>query len=292
MPVLVAIDSAWHTDAALRLAAQIAQRGREPLTVLTVIRSRADHSPLPLDEVLERIGGMGLPAVPEVRTKVRMGHPATEIVCEAEEGQYDLAIVGERPGRNMVARFLTGSTAIRVVEHAPCPVMVAKGKARPIQRILLCDSGSDDPAVGLPADRHVTGRAVPPVLSRFTALPLDLLNGTGEIVVLHVMSQMSAGPGVQGKQLRSDSDELIDEHAPEGELLERDIEALNRMGLRARAKVCHGLVVEEILDEALRGDYDLVVIGAYRGEGWQRILLDDLAHRIVIELDRPVLVVR
>jgi nucleotide-binding universal stress UspA family protein len=293
MPVLVAIDGSWHTDAALRVAAQIAQRGREPLTVLTVIRTRGSWVPLPLDEVLDRIGGMGLPELPDVRTKVRVGHPATEIVREAEEGQYDLVIVGERPGRNMMARFLTGSTAIRVVEHAPCPVIVAKGKMGPIQRILLCDSGSDDPTVGLRSNKHGTGRAVlPSVLSRFTQLPLDLLNGTGEIVVLHVMSQISAGPGVQGKQLRSDSDDLINQRAPEGELLERDIEALKRMGLRARAKVCHGLVVEEILDEALRGDYDLVVIGSYRGEGWQRILLDDLAHRIVVELDRPVLVVR
>lgn len=292
MPVLAAIDGSWHTDAALRVAAQIAQRGREPLTILTVIRPRGSWVPLPLDEVVNRIGGMGLPELPDVRTKVRAGHPATEIVREAEEGEYDLVVVGQRQGRNMVARFLTGSTAIRVVEHAPCPVIVAKGKAGPIQHILLCDSGSDDPTVGLPTNMHGTGRPVPPVLSRFTLLPLDLLNGTGEIVVLHVMSQMSAGPGVQGKQLRSDSDQLINEHAPEGELLERDIEALNRMGLRARAKVCHGLVIEEILDEARRGDYDLVVIGAYRGEGWQRILLDDLAHRIIVELDRPVLVVR
>jgi nucleotide-binding universal stress UspA family protein len=53
-----------------------------------------------------------------------------------------------------------------------------------------------------------------------------------------------------------------------------------------------GLVVEEILEEARCGDHDLVVIGAYRGVGWQRILLDDLAHRIIVELDRPVLVLR
>jgi len=59
-----------------------------------------------------------------------------------------------------------------------------------------------------------------------------------------------------------------------------------------RAKVSRGLVVEEILQEAQRGDYDLVVIGAYREQGWQRILLEDLAHRIFAGLDRSVLVVR
>jgi nucleotide-binding universal stress UspA family protein len=38
--------------------------------------------------------------------------------------------------------------------------------------------------------------------------------------------------------------------------------------------------------------YDLVVIGAHAGEGWPRILLDDLAHKIVARLNGPVLVIR
>jgi hypothetical protein len=29
-----------------------------------------------------------------------------------------------------------------------------------------------------------------------------------------------------------------------------------------------------------------------KSEGWRRILLDDQAHRIMVQLDRPVLVVR
>jgi nucleotide-binding universal stress UspA family protein len=222
---------------------------------------------------------------------VRIGHPATEIVREAQEGGYDLVVVGEGPDHNLVTRFVQGSTAIRVVEHAPCPVIVAKGKIGSLRRILLCDSGSQDPSVGLKASLRIE-EAGPSVLCRFTRGLLDLCDGAGEIVVLHVMSQMSAGPGVRGKQLRSDMETLIEERAPEGQLLGRDIEALARLGLGARARVRHGLVVEEILEEARLGDYDLVVIGAHRGQGWQRILLDDLTHRIVVELDRPVLVVR
>lgn len=310
MPVLVAIDGSWHTDAPLRLGALVAQRSGEPLTVLTVVRPKATGVRDPSDQILARARELDLPGASDTRIRVRIGDPATEIVREADEGGYDLVIVGERTNKNLVARVLMGSTAIRVVEHAPCPVIVAKGRVGPIQRILLCDSGSEDPSVGLPSVAHNshghlsnsaaanrlgtggTSRVGPSILSRFTQLPLDLLNGAGEIVVLHVMSQMSAGPGVQGKQLRSETEELMEEHAPEGDLLGRDIEALERLGLHAHAKVCHGLVVEEILEEAQRGDHDLVVIGAYRGAGWQRILLDDLAHRIVVELDRSVLVLR
>jgi nucleotide-binding universal stress UspA family protein len=103
---------------------------------------------------------------------------------------------------------------------------------------------------------------------------------------------MGAGPGVEGHQLRADAEELIEAQAPEGELLERDIQMLEPLSVQLRPMVRHGLVVDEILAEAQAGDYDLVVIGAHRGEGWRRILLDDLAHQIIIHLDRPVLVVR
>ena len=150
MPVLIAIDGSSHAEAALRLGAQIAQRGREPLTILTVIKHEADRSPAPVEAILARASEIVQPQFPDVRTRVRIGHPAIEIVREAEEGGYDLVIVGEKPNRNLVARFLLGSTAVRVVEHAPCPVIVAKGKIGPIQRILLCDSGNADPSVGLP----------------------------------------------------------------------------------------------------------------------------------------------
>jgi nucleotide-binding universal stress UspA family protein len=106
------------------------------------------------------------------------------------------------------------------------------------------------------------------------------------------MSQMSAGPGVRGEQLRADAEELIAEHTPEGNLLEHDLEIRGQAELHAEPKVRHGLVVDKILKEAGSGDYDLVVIGAHPDEGWRRILLDDLAHRLLVRLDRPVLVVR
>ncbi len=68
--------------------------------------------------------------------------------------------------------------------------------------------------------------------------------------------------------------------------------SLEEFNPRPYAKVRYGLGVGEIREEARTGDYKLVVIGASRCEGWQRILLDDLAHRIISQVDRPILVVR
>jgi nucleotide-binding universal stress UspA family protein len=317
MRILMVIDGSSHAEVTLRLGAQIARRAGEPPTVLMVIKHEADRPPPPANVILSRARELLGADVSNVQTKVRIGCPAEEIIREAQEGDYDLVIVGERQDRNLFSRFLFGSTAVRVAEHAPCPVIVAKGKAGPIHRILLCDSGAESPSVGLceaspsesewdrtasPSesewDRTASpsesewDRTGPSALSRFTAQLADLLEGEAEITVLHVMSQMSAGPGVIGKQLRADVEELIEEHAPEGGLLERDIRVLERPGIHPRPKVRHGLVVDEILQDAQSGNYDLVVIGAYHGKGWRRLLLDDLAHKIIVRLDRPVLVVR
>ena len=286
MGLLLATKGSSGDELSLRLVAEIAGGAGEPVTILTVVKQEADR--LQAGAILAHAGGFLTRQGIAVRTSLLVGHVATEIVREAEEGDYALVIVGTGEERNLAKRLLHGSTMVRVVEHAPCPVIVTKGKARPIRRILLCDSGASYAL----ATTNASNAAIPSLLSRFIAQPADLLAREAEIVVLHVMSQISAGPGVAGKQLRSNAEDLIKEHAPEGELLEADIRGLERLGIQARAEVRHGFVVDEILAEARRGEYDLVVIGAYRGQGWQRILLDDQAHRIIVQMDRPVLVLR
>lgn len=273
MRILIATGGSRHSEAALRFGATIAQFAGEPPTVMTVIRNASEQPAA--DGVLAGARQLLLQVVPEVETCVRVGQPAQQIVAEASAGQYDLVVVGERPAHTLRARFL-GSTAIEVVEHAPCPVIIAKGKIGPIRRILLCDSGAQSPSV----------------LTRFTAQLADMLGGEEEITVLHVMSQITAWPGVQDDQLDDTAEELMSKHAPEGEWLTSDLQVLAHPGIHAVPKVRHGGVVDEILTEVEGGDYDLMVIGAHRGEGWQRFLLEDIAHDIMTRVDRPVLVVR
>lgn len=288
MRILIAFDGASQTEAVLSLGDYLAQRDlADPASVLlTVARDEEDRvrAQRALTEACHMLGAAPL------QTKLRIGRPDHEILDEAQEGRYDLVIVGEgwRP-RRPLARAQHRLTAARVAERAPCPVLVVVGQARavgperPIRRILLCDSG----ARGTLATSD--GSAQP--LGRYTAKLAELLGGEEEVTVLHVMSQLSAGPGVRGRQLRADVDELMAEHAPEAELIAQDVHALRRPGIHPQAKVRHGLVVEEILGEARSGDYDLVVIGANQGKGWQHLLLEDLAHQILLNIDRNVLVV-
>ena len=272
MRLLIATGGSPHSEAALRLGAHILsnQPGGEPPTIITVIKEEKDS--VRAGQILKRAGDI-LPG--EVRTLIRVGRPAVEIIREARSGHYDLVIVGERANHRLMTRFL-GSTATSVIAQAPCPVIIAKGQIGPLRHILLCDSGGGRPSV----------------LSRFTAQLAALLDRESRVTVLHVMSQISAGPGVPGRQLRASAAELIQEDTPEGALLRQDIQTLDRLGVRSIPKVRHGLVVEEILAEARTGHYDLVVIGDYQGAGWGRLLLDNLARQIIVKIDRPVLVVR
>lgn len=52
------------------------------------------------------------------------GAPGPSIVRAADEGRFDVVVVGSR--RHGVARVLLGSVAEHVVRHAPCPVLVAR----------------------------------------------------------------------------------------------------------------------------------------------------------------------
>ena len=69
-------------------------------------------------EVLES-GGL------DVSRVVEMGDPATAILELARRESVDLVVVGSH-GRSGFERFLLGSVSGRVVEHAPCDVLVVK----------------------------------------------------------------------------------------------------------------------------------------------------------------------
>jgi nucleotide-binding universal stress UspA family protein len=60
-----------------------------------------------------------------LKTNVRTGVPYHEIVRAAEETNTDLIVIGTE-GRSGMSRMFIGSTAERVVRHAPCPVMVIR----------------------------------------------------------------------------------------------------------------------------------------------------------------------
>lgn len=274
MRFLIAIDGSSQAEVVLNFSAQFMRLAHEPFTILTVIENKKDYQQA--EAILTHARVLLEAEKVSLSTKIRIGHPAEEIIREAEEFDYGLVVLGEGKHRTLTTRFSLGSTSYRVAEHAPCGVLIVKGIDHPIQRILLCDSGANKSSL----------------LSRFTSQLVNLLEGEKEITVLHVMSQISAWPGVSGRQLRASAKDLMDEKSLEGEFLKQNIHILEQTGVYSNPKVRHGLVVDEILTEMESVQYDLVIIGAHKSERWQRLLLDDLAKKIMVQSEIPVLVVK
>jgi nucleotide-binding universal stress UspA family protein len=135
--ILVAIDGSDCSDNAFAKALELAVLMQAQLTALAV------EGPLPayaatvgeVDEVkrekdsffrtlAEDARAQGERAGVEIDVDVRPGHPAELISRVAQEGGYDLIVLGHR-GHFLRDRLL-GSTADRVAEHAHCPVMIVR----------------------------------------------------------------------------------------------------------------------------------------------------------------------
>lgn len=273
MRVLLATGGPGQTEIGIRQLMLLAEATPVKPTVLTVIKNADEQAEA--DQVLAHATQLLKPVFDKVDYRTRVGQPWEEIVQEAESGQYDLLMMGQRQSRPLLTR-IRGLVTQKVVAHTTLPVLIAKREARPLRRLLICDSGAQSPSL---------------LQLLRTRLPA-LLGGVAEVTVLHVMSQISAAPRVRGEDLQATVEELIQLQTPEGAILGQDLAYLESMDLTTHAKVRHGLVVDEIVEEARTDAYDLVVIGAHRDEALPRFLLDDLAHELVLDVERAILVVR
>jgi nucleotide-binding universal stress UspA family protein len=130
--VLVGYDGSAESKRALEAATNM-DDGSE-LTVISVVpvaysgrgggidpASNVDDHRAALDEARTWLDEHGR----EAKTVETIGHPADSIVRAADEGGFELIVMGAR-GLNAVERFLMGSTSARVVAHAPCSVLVVR----------------------------------------------------------------------------------------------------------------------------------------------------------------------
>ena len=248
MKILIAIATPSHLAAITFFVSRLLPETEKQVTLLRAVRGEERRAAALA--LLAQAGADLKQAGIAAEMKVAVGNAGKVVINEAKTGQYDLLIVGHTSAAGQPTRRFTGSVVRRLVAHAPCPVLVVGRETEAsVEQILLCDAGTKSPSL----------------IERLAAQLPGLLDGTETITILHVMSQISAAPGIPGKQLRADAEELIEIHAPEGRLLERDINLLRRFHVQAKPKVRHGQVVQEIMAEADGGGYGLVVIGAHAG---------------------------
>ena len=135
MKILVAYDGSESAHRALDQAAELAQSNGADVCVVSVAEplpqfGRAGAMLVP-EEEQERIHELAdaKKALTEkgVSAKVveRKGDAAAMIIEEAEKEGTDMIVMGTR-GLNSAQRWLVGSVSSRVVQHAPCNVLVVR----------------------------------------------------------------------------------------------------------------------------------------------------------------------
>ena len=119
--VLLADDGSADARAAAALLAWPVF-ARSQVRVVTVSETDAHATEAtPAHSAAEGLTAAG--RAPEI--DVRSGDPAHEIVQAASDWKADLIVMGSR-GRTGLARLLLGSVARKVVEHAPCSVLIKR----------------------------------------------------------------------------------------------------------------------------------------------------------------------
>jgi nucleotide-binding universal stress UspA family protein len=272
MRVLLCTDGSFEAAQAVRFGARLARGLAGTVELLGVIEDQSRDAKA-IAAALETLGAELNAIGVSYATQVRRGHAAEQILDETEEWQADLVVIGQL-GRRGLTRFILGGTATRIVQYADCSVLLVRGQRVSVQKVLVCTAGGEP---GL-RDVALAGQVAAPTQATVT--------------VLHVMSQVALTEKGYRPDLDALADELIARRTPEGLHLQAALSTLQALGVKGRAKVRHGLVVDEIVAETREGDYDLLAIGAHMAQGLSRWLLDDVTRHLLEAIQRPVLVVR
>ena len=140
--ILVPTDFSEASRPALRYATAFAQPCGSEVTLVHVIEPSPypefGYAAIPVKEAgLKREANEKLEvqcrelarAGVKASSVIRTGNAFHEIAEQAREQNADLIVIATH-GRGAVAHALVGSTAERVVRHAPCPVLVVRERER------------------------------------------------------------------------------------------------------------------------------------------------------------------
>ena len=203
------------------------------------------------------------------------GRPPSTIVAAAVSFGADLIVIGAR-GRGRFSTAVLGSVSAEVVDHAPCPVLVARRASA--ERIVFAEDGSDAAAV---ARRTLAAHP-------FAGRPVRVVSVAHVPPPWHAaVSPMATEPALEvwDEALRIQREEHV-------ELAEAAARELAAAGIPVETEVRMGDPAGEIVAAASEWDADLVAIGTHGRTGLQRLMLGSVARSVLHHAPSSVLVAR
>ena len=201
--------------------------------------------------------------------------PASGLVDQAREFSADLVIVGSR-GHGPIASLLLGSVSAEIVDHAPCPVLVARRST--LERVVFATDGS------------TTAAAAEDVLARwpiFASVPIRVVS------VADVMRPWTTGiaPTMYTRVLNEYAKDVAKAEAEHLGIARGSAKRLAEAGRLADAEMRTGDAAAEIIAVAQESGADLVVVGSRGQAGLKRIVLGSVARNVLVGSDASVLVI-
>ncbi len=229
-----------------------------------------------LTRVLQEAIGLLATSGLAVEAELLRGRPATAIVEDAKLWQPDLIVVGSR-GHGPVETAVLGSVSAAIVDHASCPVLVARGDHA--ARVILAEDGS--PA-GMAARDLVASWPA------FASIPVHVIG------VVDVAAPWRSGiaPTMFGAAMDVYTDMLTTART-----MHRDIVAATESHLRKAGRTVTGELREGDPADQLRRAVsdpagDLIVVGSRGYVGVTRLVMGSVAHAVLTHAHCSVLVVK
>lgn len=226
-----------------------------------------------LDACRERLQRPGI----EVDCRVYEGRAGDVIVEAAADWGADLVVVGSR-GHGTIESMLLGSVSSEIIDHAPCPVIVARGGG--IGRVVLAWDGSACASVA--AD----------LLTRWQALFAS--SAIRVVSVADVVPEWTAVSDghVEGGVLDDYDAHLLEVRGEHDKLADDMASRLRSVGLDATAERRDGDPATEIVAAAKAWRAELIIVGTHGRSGLRRLLMGSVARNVLHHAACSVLVTR
>jgi len=135
--ILVPVDGSQYMERNITYACDVAKSMRSKLTLVHIVTVPTVTEPglvidlKPFEEAGSRIMEKAKQAAKDqgvdagTKTGTTYGNPAHEIIRTAEEGKFDLIVIGAK-GHSLLRNLMIGSVTDTVVRNASCPVLVVR----------------------------------------------------------------------------------------------------------------------------------------------------------------------
>jgi len=211
-----------------------------------------------------------------IRTLIRVGHAAEEIVREASDGAYDVVVVGAH-GTHDAKHFLLGGTSDRVFEYAPCSVLIVKPASD--------EAVSDEHLrIFLAYDDSPPARAAVELLSALPLPPSTRLKAVSALPLIKMFRQdVRQQLDWVWKQKKKQAQQAL-------ERLQNEVE-WGDMEVSTELVEAQDVALT-LLEQAEAFDSDLMVIGHKARSTFERFLLGSVTAQVAHHAPCSVLAVR